>query len=109
METKMTGTNDTRPQGSRSLAGAHSALPLKKLLSHGCVAVLASCLLMACSGGDSKSKSAADRNAQTTVAPTAPDSGTPDDTEIPDLDDDSDDAIDAIGGEIGRASCRERV
>lgn len=96
----MTGTNDTRPQGPRSLAGAHSALPLKKLFSHGCVAVLASCLLMACSGGDSGSKSSANRNAQTAVTPAAPeDSGTPDDTEIPDLDADSDEAIDAIGGE----------
>lgn len=76
------------------------AHPARTLISHSALAVLASCLLMACSGGGSSHISSySDRNAGNNVAtdtPTADDNTG--DTEIPDVDDESDDAIDAISG-----------
>lgn len=92
---------------------SRSVQPALKLISHGFLALITASFLLACSGGDSKSQSSApERSAQTpttpTPEPTAPDpngSGPNDtDNEIPDLDDESDDGLETIGGHYYRTA-----
>lgn len=93
--------NDGSDQRKSSAPGTQAAMSLK-FFTRSCVVAIASCVLIACSGGNGSSAPAAQpRVSQDTPASDTPASDTPEDAgdhEIPPLDDDSDDAIDAIGG-----------